>query len=375
MSAQNPLKVGLSYMYEPEFNRCILPLLESGDVDALEWSFDTVQDHNHLPDWIKSLLGAYSAAGNLYAHGVYYSLLAAGWGPRQEDWLRKWRELQEVYHFRHISEHFSFMTSGHAHQGFPLPLPFIADTVAIGRNRLAMLQTASNCMVGVENLALAFSANDVAMHGSLLNELVTPVGGFILLDLHNIYCQSVNFNKNILELVRHYPLHLVREIHVSGGSWARTSNGRRIRRDTHDNAIPEAILTVLPVVVEACPNLEIVVVERLVDTFRNVADEEEFRQEFIRIKKIVGEVPRHTVPQWTFAAAAARQHPMVNPNLLHQQHLVLEILSQSASAAQAKAKLKQQKALADFQPERWEIAMIETAMILAKKWGVDSTFL
>ena len=36
-------------MYEPAFNRAILPLLESGDVDALEWSFDTVADHATLP--------------------------------------------------------------------------------------------------------------------------------------------------------------------------------------------------------------------------------------------------------------------------------------------------------------------------------------
>lgn len=68
-------------MYEPEFNRSILPLLEAGDVDVLEWSFDTVTDHKQMPAAIQSLLSAYSDAGLLYGHGVYYSLLAAGWGP------------------------------------------------------------------------------------------------------------------------------------------------------------------------------------------------------------------------------------------------------------------------------------------------------
>jgi len=36
-------------MYEQAFNRAVMPLLEAGAVDALEWSFDTVSDPGLLP--------------------------------------------------------------------------------------------------------------------------------------------------------------------------------------------------------------------------------------------------------------------------------------------------------------------------------------
>src|SRR6476660_5259073 len=140
-----PVSVGVSYMYEPAFNRAILPLLESGDIDALEWSFDTAADHRSLPDWMKSLLGAYSDEDRLYAHGVYYSLLGGRWGPRHTKWLGNWRALQDAYSFRHISEHFGFMTSRHAHQGCPLPVPLHDASVQLGRQRLHALQAVSRC--------------------------------------------------------------------------------------------------------------------------------------------------------------------------------------------------------------------------------------
>lgn len=265
------------------------------------------------------------------------------------------------------------MSSGHAHQGCPLPVPFISEIVTIGRNRLASLVAASTCMVGVENLALAFSTEDVAVHGAMLGELVKPFGGFILLDLHNVYCQAVNFNRDILDLVRLYPLNLVREIHISGGSWARSQDGRLIRRDTHDNAIPVEVLEALPEVIAICPNLEVVIVERLGDTLIGADDEEEFRREFLRVKEIVAGMERRAIPDWFAAPAAtpASIAPITDHDLLHRQQLVLKILAESANAGEARQQLIQQSLLSTFQPERWDIAMIETAMMLGRKWGMD----
>ena len=90
--------------------------------------------------------------------------------------------------------------------------------------------------------------------------MVAPVNGFIILDLHNLYCQVHNFNLDFDRLVALYPLSRVREIHISGGSWepANTNSKRKIRRDTHDNAVPKAIFDYLPELISRCPNLKYV---------------------------------------------------------------------------------------------------------------------
>lgn len=57
-----------------------------------------------------------------------------------------------------------------------------------------------------------------------MDKLVMPFCHFIILDLHNLYCQIHNFNIPFEEILTGYPLNKVREIHISGGSWEDAPN-------------------------------------------------------------------------------------------------------------------------------------------------------
>lgn len=367
------VSVGVSYMYEPAFNRAILPLLESGDIDVLEWSFDTVADHRTLPDWIKSLLQAYSDEDRLYAHGVYFSLLGGSWGARQIGWLDNWRALQDAYSFRHISEHFGFMTSRHAHHGCPLPVPLNDASIELGHQRLGALQQASRCPVGVENLALAFSPGQVLSHGDFLRQLVTPVGGFVVLDLHNVYCQSVNFGIDISTLIQSYPLKRVREIHLSGGSWAHSDYQESpVRRDTHDDAIPSEILDILPFTMQHCPNLDVVFIERLGETFRTLQDQAQFRDEFLQVKHIVQQLGGKQVSDWPFTVTQAfTEDAPYNPAIHQGQQNILKVLSVATSAEVALEQLLKNPDLDTWHIDQWQLPMLDTALRLGQKWGIE----
>ncbi len=373
-STRRPL-VGVSYMYEPEFNRAILPLLESGEIDALEWSFDTVADHRSLPDWMQGLLRAYSDASRLYGHGVYYSLFSGTWGPRQQAWLDRLRRVQGTYSFRHISEHFGFMSSGHAHRGAPLPVPLSDATAALGIARIGALREAAGVLVGVENLALAFSREDAFVHGDFLRRLVEPVGGFIVLDLHNLYCQSCNFGLPLKELIGSYPLDRVRELHLSGGSWLPApGEAQPVRRDTHDDAVPEALFSILPWVIARCPNLEVIILERLGDTLGDAITEASFREELRRVKAIVSAETREILPAWPFPQTVILESRLEDGSLREEQTAILDILCDADSAAAAKASLMRHPLIAGtaWRPERWDTAMVDTAMQLGRKWGNEN---
>ena len=289
-------------MLEADFAAATQPLFATGEVEVLEWSFDVGWGRS-VPPWAEQLVSFYSQHQQLLGHGVSFSPLSAEWQTRQTDWLRQLGQEVARRDYQHVSEHFGFMTAGDFHQSAPLPVPRTPATLAIGRDRLARLADTCPCSVGLENLAFAFGQRDVASQGDFLDALLEPVDGFLLLDLHNIYCQSCNFDVDPWSLIESYPLDRVRELHVSGGSWTEARDGQAVRRDTHDGSVPALLFELLPRVLDRCPQVQYVILERLGGTFTNA--EAEFQADFRRL--------RHTVETWgewaTSSSANSKHQP------------------------------------------------------------------
>ena len=168
--------------------------MEESRVEAIEWSFDTLFNFQQIPGWFLSLLHAFSNEKRLIGHGVFFSLFSGKWTSSQNDWLDQLRKTSTDFHFDHITEHFGFMTGKDFHHGAPLNIPYSRVTRDIGKDRLKRIQDACACPVGLENLAFSYSLDEVKRHGQFLEELLHPVNGFIILDLHNLYCQIHNFS-------------------------------------------------------------------------------------------------------------------------------------------------------------------------------------
>ena len=282
-------------MLTSEFQHAAEPLFNDGRVDVVEWSFDMGWGRILSP-WLRAILTNYSDRGMLLGHGVSYSALDAGETDRQRIWLSRLAQEVAQFKYAHISEHFGFMGGGNFHFAAPLPVPRTPTSVAIGRQRLRELADVARVPVGLENLAFAFNIHDVQQQGPFLEELLQPVDGFLLLDLHNLYCQSCNFDVELLTLLEAYPIHRVRELHVSGGSWSEhpPGSGQRVRRDTHDDLVPEEVFAALPEVLRRCPNVQAVILERMDGTIdiTNAAAVGGFRDDFRRLRSIVSEVQR-----------------------------------------------------------------------------------
>jgi uncharacterized protein len=286
MAAHRPW-VGVSLMLEDDFLRAAHHLFAAGEVEVLEWSFDIGWPPAVVPRWAGELIAAFGANGRLLGHGVHYSALSAGTETQQQTWLDRLAEEVQRHPYRHVSEHFGFSSTRNFHRSAPLPVPLNETTLALGRERLARLAEVARVPVGLENLAFAFCPRDVEEQGRFLDALLAPTDGFLLLDLHNLYCQAVNFDRDPDELLATYPLHRVRELHVSGGSWSAANGSEKpIRRDTHDGPVPTELFEWLPRVLARCPNVEAVILERLGGTF-SAADDEVFRGDFRRVKEVV----------------------------------------------------------------------------------------
>lgn len=280
--------VGLSLMIEDAYAAASLPLFEAGEVEVLEWSFD-IGWGAPIPSWAHDLLAFYSDQNCLLGHGVTFSALSASWSERQADWLQRLRQECVERSYTHISEHFGFSSAGSFHDSAPLPTPRTPSALRIGRDRLARLSDAAQLPIGLENLAFAFGTDDVRGQGDFLEELLAPTDGFLLLDLHNVYCQSCNFGCDARELMQSYPLHRVRELHVSGGSWSESQaqpDAGLIRRDTHDESVPNELFAMVEMALEMCPGVQAVIFERLGSTLQP-QDCESFQADFRRLRSAV----------------------------------------------------------------------------------------
>lgn len=280
--------LGLSLMPEPAFAAASLPLFGEGLIETLEWSFDMGWGPTGLPTWVDGLLDDYAAAGELLGHGVSYSLLAGAATPHDRWWLQQLEREVDRRSYRHVSEHMGFVGAGSFTFAAPLPMPRCEAALAIGRSRLAAFAASSGLPVGLENLATSFGPADATEQGRFLDDLLDPVDGFVVLDLHNLWCQAHNLELDLDALLSGYPLDRVRELHVSGGSWdIRAEQRRTIRRDTHDGLVPTAVTNLLRRVLPLCPILEVVVYERLGTTLSDPASHEAFRDDVRRIHEIV----------------------------------------------------------------------------------------
>lgn len=121
-----------------------------------------------------------------------------------------------------------------------------------------------------------------------MGKLLKPVNGFLILDLHNLYCQLHNFSVSYETFLDPHPLERVREIHISGGGWEESVvvPGQKVRRDTHDEAVPGEAFRLLARTMPRCPHLKYVVLEQLGNGLQTERSRTQFRHDFRRLERL-----------------------------------------------------------------------------------------
>jgi len=261
--------LGVSIQPDAGCGRALAPWFRDGRIEAVELTVDVLLQGGWgaVPPWYAQVVEAFSAAGRLFGHGVGFSVMSGGPAThRQQAWMDAVADLLRRAPCRRLSVHACWFEAGKVVFGAPLaPPPGSALAWSLLAARTMELSARLGCPVGVENLGFAWSARDVWLraarwHGWLRDQ----PGGYLHLDLHNLWCQAATWSLPVEDLLQMLPLQSVRVVHVAGGSWSRPRKGHPpVRRDTHDGAIPESVWALLPGVVASCPQLETVVYERV----------------------------------------------------------------------------------------------------------------
>ena len=200
-------------------------------------------------------------------HGVELSIgSAAGWN---ESYLDLVDRFQAAWPFVWHSEHLSFQTvagedGGTLDTGIPLPVPPTEESADLVAERSARILARYGVPFLLENpahyLATLPSDSTITDEFGLMRAITGRSGCFQLLDLHNIYCNSMNHGFDAFAAVDRMPLDRVIEIHVAGGS---SHDGFWL--DAHDGRTPERVWELLEYTLPRTPNVAGVVFELLED--------------------------------------------------------------------------------------------------------------
>jgi len=161
------------------------------------------------------------------------------------------------------SEHLAFVRAGGVEIGHLAAPPRTAATI---EGTLANLARASR-IVGappcMENIATLIDPPGSTMdEAQWLRAIVAAAGAPMLLDLHNLYANALNFGHAPRNLLRALPLERVEMVHLSGGRWISRAGCAPRLLDDHLHDVPDAVYELLEDLACAAPQALTVIIER-----------------------------------------------------------------------------------------------------------------
>jgi len=148
-------------------------------------------------------------------HGVGLSLGSAA--PLNKTYLKRLRELVDIYQPAWISEHLCWCASDEFNSHELLPLPYTEANARHLADRIAEAQDYLGQRILVENLSsyLTFAQSEMT-EWEFVSLICQLAECDLLLDVNNIYVSACNHGFEATEYIDAIPVDRVREIHLAG---------------------------------------------------------------------------------------------------------------------------------------------------------------
>ena len=162
------------------------------------------------------------------------------------------RGLVERYDPALISDHICWGAIDGAHLNDLLPLPYTEEALALMASRVGQVQNALGREFLVENVSSYLNFQGAEMpEWTFVAELVRRTGCGLLLDVNNVYVNSVNHGFDPLTYLRAMPHASVREIHLAGFT-RKTNLAAPLLIDTHSRPVSDEVWSLYDAALELC---------------------------------------------------------------------------------------------------------------------------
>lgn len=243
--------------WRPELAAGILSQLDRLDIVEV-----IADDYFDAPKAKRRALKTLGCQVPVVLHGVTLGLASsvAVEEKRLEQTARLVEEIQPEF----WSEHLAFVRGGGIEIGHLAAPPRTEMTIEGAAKNLTTARKIVGAIPLVENVAtLIDPPGSTLTEASWTRDILTAANCGLLLDLHNLYANSVNFAFDPHDFIDRIPQKQIRAIHLAGGRWIKAkSNGESRLLDDHLHDVPEAVYELLEYVGEKTFHPLTVILER-----------------------------------------------------------------------------------------------------------------
>ena len=200
-------------------------------------------------------------------HGTSAGLASAT--PVEEKRLAKMARLVDAVQPEAWSEHLAFVRSGGWEIGHLAAVPRNSSTVSNAAANVDRARRIVGSAPMVENIATLMAPPASSLtEPQWLTDITQSADAQLLLDLHNLYANAVNFSCDPatapIDALRRIPLARVGTVHIAGGHWIGAGHGGDGKRllDDHLHPVPDAVFLMLEELASLTPQPLTVILER-----------------------------------------------------------------------------------------------------------------
>lgn len=209
--------------------------LQPGDVDFME-----VAPENWIGvggQFAKQLRG-FSERYPITLHGL--SLNIGGPEPIDIALVKSIRDFMQVHQCPIYSEHLSYCgDSGHLYD--LMPIPFKRDAISYVADRVQQVQDILGQRMALENVSYYAAPSQEMPELEFINNVLEQADCDLLLDVNNIYVNSVNHDYDANQFLHGLPGHRAHYMHIAG----HYEEAEDLRVDTHGAAIVDPVWDLL----------------------------------------------------------------------------------------------------------------------------------
>ena len=198
----------------------------------------------------------------LELHGVTLGLASAVAVDKRR--LENTARLIDQVHPEFWSEHLAFVRGGGIEIGHLAAPPRTNATIEGAADNLRAARSIVGAMPLVENIAtLIDPPGSTTSEAEWTAKIVSESSCAMLLDLHNLYANSVNFGFDPYACIDRLPQESIRAVHLAGGRWitAKSSSENRLL-DDHLHDVPDEVFELLSYVGRRTSHELTVILER-----------------------------------------------------------------------------------------------------------------
>ncbi len=258
---------------------------------GLRYSFaEEVLEKSDLPSWFEIAPENWMKRGGFFkrtlkkirervpiaCHGL--SLSIGSPDPLNREFLKELKEFLDSFEIEVYSEHLSFSSLGGEYLHDLFPLPFTEESVRRVAQKVRKVEEILERSLILENISYYLSLPGEMEEWEFINAVLEESGARLLLDVNNVYVNSLNHRYNPYEFIEKLDLSKTAYIHIAGHE-----RFDRIIIDTHGAPVIDEVYRLLEFTLQRTGPVPV-----LLERDNNIPPYDELLEEVKRIEELCG---------------------------------------------------------------------------------------